>query len=418
MMKKKALAQGKFTKQTILKKSKTVPGGIINKSVRNSSSFRIRLGVLVGKTFDPIPVGTHDRNYPKQFKIMNNTGPKAAGWGGMYHADVSTGLKIARMHPDIFKLDIMTGKQVTRSRLSRNHVNLNYYYDQAVSTLAGDKAHTREVTKAHDNHDCRVWPSGDYCDWIFWKSRYMKQLKKAGIPIIDTIHIENGFNPKALLRQIQAKGWDKFFIKGSYMMFFGNGAIHGKTQDFIDNPSLLENFVKENKSEKRFLVQPYMLKPDGKVFDEIRNFIIDGEWAYSVYTDGTEDEDVWEQPAGVAKEMAKKLAMRAYKEAAKVAKWHGKPFTSLMNRIDIGLIPDKSRKGGYYMFVNEIEPESATWLCRYCPFNLVDFMATKSVKKARQLLQGIIESGKKLPDKEKVRHCLEVLDQRLGPLQA
>jgi len=201
-------------------------------------------------------------------------------------------------------------------------------------------------------------------------------------------------------------------------MYFGNGATYGKTQDFIDNPELLENFVKENKKEKRFMVQPYMLKANGQVFDEIRNFIIDGQWCYSVFTHGTDYDKVWEQPAGEAKEMAKKLAMRAYKEAAKMAKWHGKPFTSLLNRIDIGIIPDKSKKGGYYMFVNEIEIETATWLCRYCPFNMVDKMATVSVKKARQLLHGIIAAGKKLPDKEKVRHCLQILDQRLGPLQA
>lgn len=49
-----------------------------------------------------------------------------------------------------------------------------------------------------------------------------------------------------------------------------------------------------------------MLKPNGNVFDEIRNFFIDGEWVYSVYTDGVDYEGFWEQPAGKLKEACKK----------------------------------------------------------------------------------------------------------------
>ena len=54
-------------------------------------------------------------------------------------------------------------------------------------------------------------------------------------------------------------------------------------------------------------MQPYVLKPNGNVFDEIRNFFIDGEWAYSVYTDGVDYEGFWEQPEGKLKEACKKL---------------------------------------------------------------------------------------------------------------
>ena len=49
-----------------------------------------------------------------------------------------------------------------------------------------------------------------------------------------------------------------------------------------------------------------MLKPNGEVFDEIRNFFCDGEWAYSVYTDGVDYEGFWEQPKGKLKEACKK----------------------------------------------------------------------------------------------------------------
>merc|ERR1712151_601362 len=114
---------------------------------------------------------------------------------------------------------------------------------------------------------------------------------------------------------------DKFFVKPGSMSFFGAGAIHGKTQDFVDNITPLLQYKKENKHQKEFLVQPYVLKPNGRVFDEIRNFFIDGEWAYSVYTDGTDYEGFWEQPAGWLKDACKALAIRAYKEVKKVHEW-------------------------------------------------------------------------------------------------
>merc|ERR1719160_1623954 len=98
------------------------------------------------------------------------------------------------------------------------------------------------------------------------------------------------------------------------MSFFGVGAINGKTQDFVNDITPLLQFEKENKHQKEFLVQPYTLKPNGNVFDEIRNFFIDGEWRYSVYPDGVDYEGFWEQPPGPLKEACKKLAIRAYAE--------------------------------------------------------------------------------------------------------
>merc|ERR1719392_296992 len=130
----------------------------------------------------------------------------------------------------------------------------------------------------------------------------MKQCEEAGIPMIPTIHVENGFDARKVLKQIVAKGWDKFFCKPGYMSFFGAGVINGKTQDFIDNIEPLLQYEKENKSQKEFLVQPYVLKPNGNVFDEIRNFFIDGKWEYSVFTHGIDDDKVFAQPDGPLKE--------------------------------------------------------------------------------------------------------------------
>jgi len=171
---------------------------------------------------------------------------------------------------------------------------------------------------------------------------------------------------------------------------------------------------------KTFLLQPYMLKPNGEVFDEVRNFFIDGQWRYSIFTHGTDASDggYYEEPDGPRKEACKAMAERAYREILKAAKWQGKHQTPLLNRIDIGIVPDKSKRLGYRIFVNEIEPHMTTWLGRYCPFDIADKMGHACVKKLRQLLKLSLDARRAMPNAGNVRKLLEVLDERLGPLDA
>jgi len=321
------------------------------------------------------------------------------------------------LHPDVFEIDFMEMKDVTEARLAKNHLTFNFWGDMSIALMNEKPDLAKRLMKVQSNPATHHVPSWDYYEWIMHKSRYMKQCTKAGIPMIDTIHVENGFDAKAVLKKIVAKGWDKFFVKPGYMSFFGAGCINGKTQDFVDDIEPLLQYEKENKKMKEFLVQPYVLKPNGNVFDEIRNFFIDGEWAYSVYTDGVDYEGFWEQPAGKLKEACKQLAIRTYKEVQKVNKWEGKPINTLVNRIDIGVVPDKSKKEGWRIFVNEIEPQMTTWLGRYCPFVIQDRVGEACVKQARQMLRASLAAKRKLPGStERLRQLLDVLDQRLGPL--
>jgi len=187
--------------------------------------------------------------------------------------------------------------------------------------------------------------------------------------------------------------------------------------------SLLKYQKEDAPNYKVFLVQPYMLKPDGKVFDEVRNFFVDGEWKYSVYTDGTDDNAVWTQPPGAVQKATKALAERAYSNFLRVVKWRGKSFVPPFTRIDIGMIPDKKCAGGVRVFVNEIEQEPCTWLVRYCPFNLLDLMGEVYVRKAKELLERRIAAGEKMQDKARVMELLGTLGERLpkqvssGPLK-
>jgi len=163
----------------------------------------------------------------------------------------------------------------------------------------------------------------------------MEQCMKAGIPMIPTITYRHGFDAQQCLKDVQKKGWEKFFVKMGHFTFFGEGAIHGKTADFLaPREKDLVDYAKANKTSKVFLVQPYTLKPNGEVFDEVRNFFIDGQWRYSVFTHGTDGSDAgyYEEPEGPRKVACKALAERAYEQGRQLAPPHRQHVLCQRNR--------------------------------------------------------------------------------------
>lgn len=381
------------------------------------STDKIRLGVIVGKAHDPIVKGSQIRDYPERLKIKNNSGPNATGggWGGSYQIDVQMGMTIRKLHPDVFDIDFITGPEINSARLAKNHLNINLCYDMVCATMTGDSKHIAAVKKAFSTPSCRLWPEYDLQDFVYDKTRYLQACEKADIPIIPTVYVMEGFDHKDILKKAQEKGWDRFFVKPGAMGSFGLAAFNGKLKDLLKDPTPIKEYedALDKDNYRTFLVQPYMNKPDGKVFDEIRHFFIDGEYAYAVYTDGTDDNAVRSQPEGPVLEATKVLAHQAYQELLKVAKWRGQSFVPPISRVDIGMVPIEGKpleKGR--LFVNEIEMEAATWLVRYCPFDLVTRMGEVYVTKLRDLLAGLEAAGEKLPNPAVVKKLCKVLDER------
>merc|ERR1719284_2252408 len=150
-------------KAKAVQKAKAKP--LVKKVPVPAGKGKIRIGIIHGKVFDPIKVGTHDRNYPEKFKIKNNTGPKAAGWGGQYHADVSTGLKIARLHPDVFEIDFMQMKDVTEQRLAKNHVTFNFWGDISIALMNSDIPLAKKLRKVQMTSKSHC-PNWEYYEWV------------------------------------------------------------------------------------------------------------------------------------------------------------------------------------------------------------------------------------------------------------
>merc|ERR1712127_111195 len=102
-------------------------------------------GIMYGKDFDPIRAGTQDKRYPEKCKVKNNTGPNASGWGGQFHADVSMGLKMASLHPDVFEMDFMKKEEITQARLLSNHLNICLWGDISIALMAGNMKLAKEI---------------------------------------------------------------------------------------------------------------------------------------------------------------------------------------------------------------------------------------------------------------------------------
>jgi len=386
-------------------------------SKKHAPVKKIRVGILVGKDFDPVKKGTQWPDYPERFILTKDD------WG-KYSVDVCTALRMQHLHPDLMDIDIIPGKDITQKRLQKNHVNLNFWYDAGVAMLSGDKKHINEVMRCHENPECRLDPSWDYYDWVLCKPRYMEQCKKAGIPTIPTVVYKNGFDPKQCVKDAQKMKWDKFFVKVGHFAFFGEGAVHGKTEDFLDKRAKdLVAYAKANKKSKVFLLQPYMLKPNGEVFDEVRNFFVDGQWRYSVFTHGTDETDAgyYQEPEGPRKAACKAMAEKVYQEVLKAATWQGKKQTPLLNRIDIGVIPKKGgdslHKTDNTYFLNEVELIMTTWLDRYSPISVQDVVAQAAVKHSLELLVGLLNSKRHVPDAADLKKLVTTLNNRIGPFK-
>merc|ERR1712217_459447 len=123
-------------------------------------------------------------------------------------------------------------------------------------------------------------------------------------------------------------------------------------------------------------------------------------------------------PEGPRKAACKALAEKVYQEVLKASTWQGKRQTPLLNRIDIGVLPktggESLHKTDNTYFLNEIELIMTTWLDRYSPISVQDAMAQASVKHTLELLVGLLNAKKRVPDEAHVRKVAKVLNARLG----
>merc|ERR1719502_967163 len=96
-------------KKTVMKKTVMKKKAVVRKG-KSAKTFKIRVGVCVGKDFDPVKKGTQPPNFPKGLILTNDD------WG-KYSVDAVTALKMKELHPDLMQIDIIPGTELTEKRL-------------------------------------------------------------------------------------------------------------------------------------------------------------------------------------------------------------------------------------------------------------------------------------------------------------
>jgi len=388
------------------------------KALHKDAKDKVKVGFIVGpKNCDPILPGTQEKAWPEEFKVKNNTGANATGWGGQYQVDVAIGLRLQRLHPQTLSVDIIGGSEATEARLAKNHINFNLGYDLVNAFMSRDKRHEKAFKTAITSKQSQLWPEWPLQEFVYRKDMYLKALAKAGVATMETLFIGDGIKPAQVLKMVKAKKWDRFFIKPAYLGSFGMAGGKFVTKECEEDPSILQKF-QDNDAEayKMFLIQPFTVKPDGKVFDEVRNYFIDGEWAYAIYTDGTSDDAVYSLKEGDPRlEATRPIAQRAYQVFCKLSKWRGKSVKAPMTRIDVGIMPDAKKGKALKAFINEIEMEAATWLVRYVPFDIVKRMSEVYPKKILELIEGLGKSAARVPNATAMQKLKDVVERGTRP---
>ncbi|CAK0804314.1 unnamed protein product [Prorocentrum cordatum] len=159
---------------------------------------KIRIGVLVGKDFDPVKKGTQWPEYPQKYVLTNDD------WG-KYSVDVATALKMQQ--DSIPTSSRSTSFPAWRSRMGPPEeeprqpqllVRRRRGHHERERTSQSARRRRHEVPQ--EPGECRLDPSWDYYDWVLCKPRYMEQCRKAGIPMIPTVVYTDGFDPKQCLK--------------------------------------------------------------------------------------------------------------------------------------------------------------------------------------------------------------------------
>merc|ERR1719326_2428369 len=107
-------------KKSVMKKKTIATKGAGGLKGQSAATFKLRIGVCVGKDFDPVKKDTQPPNFPKKLCLTDDD------WG-KYSVDAVTALKMKDLHADIVDIDIIPQEEMTEKRLQKNHVNLTFW---------------------------------------------------------------------------------------------------------------------------------------------------------------------------------------------------------------------------------------------------------------------------------------------------
>mmetsp|Transcript_119818 Transcript_119818/g.217691 ORF Transcript_119818/g.217691 Transcript_119818/m.217691 type:complete len:409 (-) Transcript_119818:99-1325(-) len=370
----------------------------------------IRVGFLIGKDTDVVddPKYVGDTSFlsdlPDEYRVDPDSHEYVKncekGTKGQVHADVAIPWYIHKHHDDI-EIDMIFPEDISVERLKSNLCNFILGYDVINSVFEGPER-VQFVTDCFKRSG-NVIPGMDIQEFIYMKSRYMKALIDAGVPLAPTIFaFKKDRSPAKLLKEIETRGWKNFVMKQSYMAF-SLGFRKLSVEDCKKDPSILQQYFEDYADCPEYIVQEAI---EGFVRNwETRVFWFNGEFLYAIANkaavsmeDGHERIITGDDIPSEFLENAKRIGREALKVLPQCKAPNGKDINMTLIRTDIGCsdtqIHDKDTNwdpSQKTFFLNEIEYGGTTYFVRHLKFDCIPLWARLYVQKAREISDKLQE---------------------------
>mmetsp|Transcript_140831 Transcript_140831/g.270126 ORF Transcript_140831/g.270126 Transcript_140831/m.270126 type:complete len:381 (-) Transcript_140831:25-1167(-) len=366
----------------------------------------VSVGFLLGKEFDI--VNTADsvvdtaflKDVPDALQQVLTT-PRF-DWPGMTEipkdkisADLAITWYVHKHFPDI-KVDFILPGDISLPRLQANCCNFIIGYDvlDAMSEGAAKLADVTDAFKKCGN----IMPSWEVQESIYMKSGYMKEAARLGVPMAPTIFApKEGREPRALLQEIQARGWPHFVMKQSY----GYGSAGFKklsVKDCEERPEILEDYFQTYSECPEFVVQEFI---EGFCRNwEVRCFWFNGEFQYAIANRAAVSQREGEKVGIITEdeippeflENAKRVGKQALESLPHLTTPDGQPIGMTLIRTDIGCADSKVYDKDTHwdpnaktFFLNEIEYGATTYFLRVLKSDFVPKYADLYASKVMEI---------------------------------
>ena len=327
-------------------------------------------------------------------KEINKLVPKKHYVNGSVQTDIALVYLIKHKFVGV-DVDIITPKEITNQRLSRNKINIAIGYDiinainddPYIKKFSGQKG-LEKLDKIYETKTNNVFPSYPFLSFLWDKKTYLQHLEKNKIPISPTIFVKKNITVQNLMKKVKEKKWKNFIIKPiGGTIAYGLGIFN--TRECSKNSFLLTDyFDKENEFYEEYLVQE---KIEGFAkYGEIKTYWIDGKLSYAVNTPGAsaayEDFEVEETIPKNILDHCVKIGNNIFETLPKIT-FNKKQTLPVLLRIDFACCKKNKDQKAINYFVNEIESDIAGLYINFpnITYPALEVLANSYVQKAYEL---------------------------------
>jgi len=254
----------------------------------------IEVGIVVGIHTDAIDPEKIEELYPyleempdKFFKMSKEKwGPGDYGLG----SDMATAYYMIQHSPKNMNITLLTNKDISVKKFNEYDFVVGLY-DQFYHYT-----HTKNIKQFNRFNDVVKKSKATFLqplslsNYILDKTKYMNDLKKIGLPIVDTLSFPlNGeVNPKTMISKIEKKCLNEWnmnsFITKPEMVGFGSGFKKWNLNDVLENPKKFNEYVKQMKSMgyPKLLAQYFVQEFEQRY--EVRTYWFNGKYSHSIGT--------------------------------------------------------------------------------------------------------------------------------------